>query len=811
MHSLLLDVRAALRFFARRKTSALVAVLTIGFALGANTAVFTVLNAFLLSSLGVPEAGRVHQIMSTRELPARGTVEFYNGWSACELLARESRAFAAIGAVQFSDFVWDNGLGGEPRRLLGARASVGAFAAWRTQPVIGRVFRTDEEGATAARVVLISHRLWQANFGGRADVLGQTLRLSGVPHEIVGVMPEHFSLPPDTDVWMPQEVSDGLRARGWGAKIFAVYARLADGVAPAIAQEELRRLTQRAIELDAAANRDWAFRSRPLRAVLLEGSDRAVLLIQGGALVLLLLSIANLASLQLAWAAERQTETAVRLAIGAPASRLIRQFLTQSLLLVTAGGLLGVLLAWWSLPVWQQLNPSPDLAFLLAEAELDTRTLLFSGLLVLGTGLGAGVLPAWQTRRTNLVDALKSGAKGSASRSNLRGQQAMAVLQTAVAVLVLTIAALVSWSFIKLQRLSLGFATENRAVLRLQLSAAAYPTAVDRARFVQNLIAELNRRSDVAGAGLTTTLPVDDVRQRTDFALEEAPGAFTEATVPLHTRGVSSGYLAAIDAPLRAGRAIEARDLAPDAAKVAIVSEVVAKKYWPGTNPLGRRVRRTTAVATEFFEIVGVVANVQDAGATGPAGETIYLPLQHTLPRKVSVVIRGHGSAIAALTAGREAVQAVDPTLAVFGTATLDELAARANALPRLQSLLLGVFATVAVGITMLGSYGVMGQLVASRGREFAVRLALGAQPAQLLRATLWQNARLALAGASVGLVSAFVVSAGLSTSLYGLESGGVWVYPAVALAVVALLQLTAVVPAWRGTRVDVPRKLAGE
>ncbi|MBA4138414.1 MAG: hypothetical protein C0518_13980 [Opitutus sp.] len=810
MNSLWSDVRAALRFFRRRKLSALVAVLTIGLALGANAAVFTVLHAFLLSSLGIPDAERVHQIASTRELPGRGSVEFYNGWSACELLARESRAFAAIGAVQFGDFVWENGTGGEPRRLLGARASVGAFVVWRTQPVIGRVFRPDEEGTAAARVVLISHRLWQAHFGGRADALGQTLRLGGVPHEIVGVMPEHFSLPPGTDVWMPQEVSSDLRARGFGAKLFAVYGRLADGITAPVAQEELLRLSQRAIDLDAA-NRDWTFRSRPLRAVLLDGGERAVWLIQGGALVLLLLSIANLTSLQLAWAAERETETAVRLALGAPTSRLIRQFLTQSLVLVASGGALGVLLAWWSLPIWQRLNPSDDLAFLLAEARLDATTLGFSAALVLGAGLVAGVLPAWQTRRTKLVDAMKSGAKGSASRSNLRGQQAMAVLQTAVAVLVLSSAGLVGWSFFKLQRLSLGFATENRAVFRLQLSAAAYPTGADRARFAQKLIDELQRRSDVAGAGLTTTLPVDDVRQRTGFAIEDATGTFTEDVVPLHTRGISAGYLDAIGVPLREGRTVEARDLAPDAPKVVLVSEVVAQKYWPGGSALGRRMRRTVGAVSEFFEVIGVVANVQDAGATGPAGETIYLPLQHTPPRKISIVVHGTGSAVAALAAGREAAKAVDRTLAVFGPATLDELAARAHALPRLQSLLLGIFGAVALAITLLGSYGVMGQLVASREREFAVRLALGARPTQLLVATLRQNARLGLAGAGVGLTGALVLGAGLRPSLYGVEPGVWWWFPMVGIVVLGLMQLTALVPAWRGLQVDIPRKLAGE
>jgi putative ABC transport system permease protein len=803
MPSFLLDVRAALRFFARRKVSAAVALATIALALGASTAVFTVLNAFLFSSLGVPDAERVHQIASTRELPGRGSVEFYNGWPACELLARESRGFAAVGAVQFGDFVWDRGGDGEPRRLLGARVTAQTFSVWQTRPALGRVFRADEEGPSAARVVMISHRLWQAAFSGRTEALGQTLRLGGVPHEIVGVMPAGFSLPPDTDVWLPQEVSPELRARGFGAKLFAVYARLAEGVTAAVAQEELLRLSRRAIELDAS-NRDWTFRSRPLRAVLLEGSERTVLLLQGGALVLLLLAAANVASLQLAWAAERQTETAVRLALGAPARRLIRQYLTQSLVLIGAGGTLGVLLAWWSLPLWQQLNPSPDLAALLAEARLDVNTLGFSAGLVFGTALLAGVLPAWQTRGTNLVDALKSGAKGTTSAGNLRAQHAMVFLQTAIAVLVLGCAAQAGVSFRQLRRLSLGFAEEQRGVFRVQLPAATHATGADRARFALRLGEEL-QRPDVFGAGLATTLPVDDVRQRTGFAMEDATGTFTEEAVPLHLRGVSPGYLAVMGIPLRAGRGIEARDLAPDAPRVALVSEVIASKYWPDGTALGRRVRRIVGGVTEYFEIVGVVANVQDAGAAGPAGETIYLPLQFSPARRVSVVVHS-ASAARAIAAGRAALRATDPNLASFAIAPLADLAARASALPRLQTLLLTLFASVALGVTLLGAYGVTAQAVASRRREFAVRLALGARPGQLLRATLVRHARLGTLAAGAGAFAAALVG----RTLYG-GAGLGWAGPAVALAVLLALQLVSAVPTWRGTRVDVARQLAGD
>lgn len=811
MSSLSLDLRSTTHFLVRRKATALVAVLTVGLALGANTAVFTVLDAFLFANLGVPRGERLHQIASTREIPGRGTVEYYNAWPAGELLRETARTFTEIGAVQFGDFAWQPGDGSEPRRLLGARASTGAFAAWQIEPALGRVFRADEEGDPAARVAVISHRLWQNSFAGAGDVLGKTLELDGLPHTLVGVLPRGFSLPPDTDVWLPQQVSADLRARGFGAKLFALYGRLADGVSPAEAQVELRSLGERAGEIDAT-NKEWTFRSRSVRETLLEGSDRAILLVQAASMLLLALAISNLVSIQLAWAAERQTETAVRLALGAPVRRLVQQFLTHSLLLCAAGGLLGVALAYLALPLWVKLNPSAELDFLLRDLALEPRTLGFTAALVLGATLIAGLLPAWQTLGAGDGEALKGESRGSsASRANLRGQKAMAVLQAGVAVLALSSAALVGVSFFKLDRVSFGFAAEKRAVFRLQLPAATYPTGVERAGFALRLLEELRGRPEIAHAGLTTTLPVDDVRQVTGFAIEEASGAFTEAAVPLQVRGVAPGYLAAMAIPLRSGRDLDERDLAAEAPKVAMVSQALVDKYWPGADPIGRRLRRTTSTAVDLFEIVGVVASVQDTGAAAPPGQAVYLPLQHAQPRRVSVVVHGSASAAGALAAGVAAVRAVAPTLPVFGTARLDELVARANALSRFLAVLLGVFAAVALGITMLGAYGITDQLMTTRSRELAIRMALGAEADRLLRATLWRNARLSLVGAALGLAGAVLVGPLWGSTLFGVDGQRFWLYAAATAGTLLLIQLSTLPAAHRGLRLEVARQLAAK
>jgi putative ABC transport system permease protein len=331
------------------------------------------------------------------------------------------------------------------------------------------LFSAKEEGPRPAAVALISHSLWRSAFAGSADVLGRTLRFNGTPHTIVGVLPQNFAQPVGTEVWLPFDLPDDMWTKIIGGRQLTTYARLAPGVTVSAANVELQAFAQRAIEAEPN-NKDWAWQAQPLRENILSGAGHTLLFVQAGAFVLLVLAITNLASLLMAWAAERQRETAVRLALGASGWRLVQQFLVQSLTLVALGGALGVMFAALSLPALQRLNPNPGLAVFLVNLELDRGTLGFAALLVLGTGLLAGLLPAWQSRAVSFVEALRSESRGaSMSRGALHWQQAMVVLQAAVSVLILVGAGIAAIGFQKIGSVPLGFATERRIVLQIQV------------------------------------------------------------------------------------------------------------------------------------------------------------------------------------------------------------------------------------------------------------------------------------------------------------------------------------------------------
>ncbi|HVS51070.1 MAG TPA: ABC transporter permease [Opitutaceae bacterium] len=806
MHSLLLDLQVALRFFARRRAAFAVIVLTMALALGANTAVFSVVKAFLFSSLGVPQADRVALVWTTKILPGQGRVDFNDAYPNYELLRATTHFWEKIACVQFADVNWEQAT--DTRRLQGARVTTDFFSLMRVPVVLGRIFTAAEQGPNAAPVAVISHALWRSEFGGAPDVLGRTIRLNGAPHTIVGVLAPVFSQPQGTDVWLPFDLPQELWTARNGARQLFIYARLAPGVTVAAADNELRAFAVRAHEADAA-NKDWAWRVQPLREALLSGADHALLFVQAGAAVLLVLAISNLASLLMAWSAERQRESAVRLALGAAGWQLVRQFLVQSVLLVSLGGALGVLLAWFALPALQRLNPNPALAGFLAQVELDRGTLGFAALLVLGAGLVAGLLPALQARNASLVEALRSESRGaSLSRGALRAQQAMVVLQAAISVLILVGAALAGLGFWKLSRTQLGFATENRVVFRLQFPEPAYATHAQRAQFVRTLEQNLAQEPALLGFGLTTTLPVGDIAWGGGFCPELPNGEFAPDPIVFNYRRVSPRYLATMGIPLLEGRLIDERDR-NDSPPVAVVSQALADKYWPGRSALGRKLRRLVPADSRPVEIVGVVGNVHDAGLGQATGETIYVPFEQVSLRRASVVLLGRGSREETLAAARHALRATSPGVAAYDIATLDELAWQANAVSRLQVFLLGVFAAIAIGITALGSYGVMSQLVANRQKEMAIRAALGATRAGVLRLVLWQNARLAALGVAAGLAIAWFGARALETQLAGFDASPAWPYLAVGAGVLMLTQLASLIPARRAARLDVQLVLA--
>jgi putative ABC transport system permease protein len=799
-----LDFSTAVRFFARRKSAFVVIVITVALAIAANTIAFSVLRGFFFANLAVPDASSVVIISAVKILPGQGAVDLSDAYPNYRLLKESTHSFSGLAATLPADLNWEQKDGAQ--RVQAARVTASFFDVMGVKPCVGRFFTTKDEGPHPAPVAVISYKLWRIAFAGEGDVIGKSMRLNGVPHTIVGVMSEGFDQPTNAEVWLPFDLPEAM----WttvSARQINTYGRLAPGVTLKSANQELRAFAETAIRSDAA-NKDWSWRARSLREALLDGSGGVVVFVQIGAAVLLLLAICNLTSVLLAWAAEREHETALRLALGASSGRIVRQFLVQSLILVSTAGAAALLLARFALPALKHLNPNASLASLLRHVEIETGTIGFAAGVVLLTGLLVGLLPAWQTRSVSLNAALRSQSRGGgASSKAVRWQQAMIVIQAAISVLILVSALLAGIGLSKLNRVNLGFDTNDRVVFRIQFPEPAMNTHEKRVQFVRALDHNLAQEPSLASYGLTTTLPVGDPGWGGIFQPQLASGAYTPDPVVFHFRRVSPGYTTAIGIPLQEGRLLNDRD-SMDAPPVALVSKALAKKYWPGESAIGRKLRRSSPPNTEI-EVVGVVGDVHDDGPSVVGGaETVYVPFEQISHRHASVVLRARGSIPDAVAAGRRALRASGPDVAAFDVETLETLASQAVALPRLQFVLFASFALMAVAITALGAYGVMCQVVAVRENELAIRSALGATRVSMIRLIAWQNARLAIGGTLAGLLAAWLAAEWLQSTIPGFQPPMPWPFISVALGVLGITQSAGVLPIRRATRPSLHRLL---
>jgi len=805
MQTLALDLRVALRFLQRRAGTSAVIILTLALALAANSAAFAVLKAFLLSDLGVPEANRLHIISQTQKGAA-----FLDAWPNYQMLKEQVKSFESVAAVLQADVNWMDGE--ETRQVPAARVTASFFPTLKVAPRLGRAIAANEQGPNPAPVAVISDRLWRSAFAGAPDAVGKVMRLNGVPHTVVGVMPEGFALPPDIQIWLPFDLPQDAWTRIVGARQLFVFGRLAEGRSHAEAQEELKAFGRRAEEA-SAANKDWSYASQAVRPYYLSGADDTILLVQAGAFILLLLAASNLSSLLLAWAVERERETALRLALGAGTRDLARQHAVQSVLLMLAGAGGGLLLAEAALPALRALNPTPTLSFFLEHLRLDPSVAAFTLLIAAVAGASVGLVPMWQSRRTDLTSALKLESRGgTATRGALRWHRTMAVSQAAITVIVLSAAALSVASFRKVQGASPGYATEGRGVFRVQLPDPDYAEAPARAAFMRAFLDNLAREPELTEFGVTSTLPFGDIPAGSSLTVEKANGEFTTEPRIFGYRRVTPDYVRVMGIPLIEGRPLSADD-GEGRPTVALISQSLARKYWPEGGAIGRRFRRLSPGQPPLdITVVGVVGTVRDAGNAEAArtGESIYIPYAQNPMRKFSVVVKGRAGAEAGIAAGVHALRATAPGVAAYGVTTTEQLAYEAGAVARLQMVLLSAFALVAAGVALLGSYGVMSQLVANRGREIAVRLAVGEKPGGVLLRVLRQNARLAGAGSVAGGLIAWQGGRYLQGLLGGTDASAPWTYLGVVAMTLGLTLLAGLVPARRAAATNVLQALGG-
>ena len=792
-----------LRFLARRKALAAIAVVTMGLAIGATAASLSVLKTFLLSSLAIPDVDRLVLVQPERDLPGRGAVKFNDSYPNYLRLREETRSFVDLTATVQMAASWDDK--GEARQLSGARATASFSTTFRAQPFLGRWFSASEEGPSPAPVVVLSHRVWENALAGDREIIGKTLSINGTPHTVIGVMPPGFSQPVPTDIWLPFDLPAAQRAQVTARQLI-LYGRLKDGVSSQALRADLQAFTTHSLEVDAAGNKDYRWTTTTLRDTLLNGADASAFFVLAGAIGLMLLAVLNLSSLLIAWGFERQREFAVRIALGAGSRQVMRLVLRQSLVVVALAGVAGIALSMVGLRVLKGFDLGPAVSPFIQNARLDAVVLALTMLATLAAGVTAGILPIWFSRETRVGDSLRATSRSSTlSRGALAWQKATVLGQTALSVLILSAAGLIALSFWRLAEIPDGFDARNKVVARVALPDSRFATPVQLGAFGRALSENLALEPALSVSGFTSTLPVSDVRWGGRVFVELPDGSLTPEPLLIHYRRISPGYLTAIGIPVLRGRAFTAQD-DTGTVNVAIVSRAFAERMWPDRDAIGSRIFRNGPPGQPKIPmvIVGIVGNTMDGGYEASPGEAVYVPFTQAPHMLLSIVAQGSGGSSAdAVAAIRSAIRKTDPVVAAGNVATLEELVLQANALPRLRAMILLVFAIVALGVVSLGTYGVMSQLVSTREREFALRLVFGARPAQLGRIVVAQVARIALPGIALGLVGAWLATGLLRTFLFGVQPTSVPVFGG-AGAVLLVLTVAASIPcAARAMRVD--------
>jgi putative ABC transport system permease protein len=800
MRTLLQDVKFGCRALAKNPGFTAVAVLALALGVGANSAIFSVVNATLLNPLPFPEEGQLLRLGEGGRggpQPERGSFSFpdYRDVQAQTQTLAHVAAFLNAGTML-------TGEGLDSERVYGADVSPEYFAVLGTGPELGRVF-TKEEDHPEAGVIVISHGLWQRRFGGRRDVVGRELMMGNSSATIIGVMPEGFEYPfraDRQDFWEPLNDRPAPDREQRDSHSYRVIARMKPGVTLEQANAELDTISRRLEQQYPDSNTTTLAAAASMHEELTRDVRPALLILLGAVGLVLLIACANVANLLLARAAGRQKEIAIRTALGASRRRIVSQLLVESLLLSLAGGASGLLLALWGMDLLVAAGPA-DIPRV-GQVGLDARVLAFTLLISVLTGIAFGLAPALQASRPDLTDALKEGSRGATEgprRSRMRST--LVVAEVAVSLVLLIGAGLLIRSFARLMQTDPGFDPARVVALDLPLSRLRYDTEEKQTAFFAQLVGRVRGMPNVEAAGLVNNLPLGNSIDELTFNIEGRP-PYPPGAMPVADYTVASpGYFDALKIPLRSGRMLTEHDDARSP-HVALVSEALARKYFAGENPIGRRLVPDEAVPP--LEIVGIVGDARRTSLASEAEPEFYVPFGQAAQRRMNLVVRsGTGGAASMTAALRGAVAEQDKDQLIWQTRTLDQLVAASVAGRRFNMTLLALFASVAMLLAALGLYGVMAYSVTRRTHEIGVRMALGARGSDVLRMVVGQGMRLAVVGVAVGLVAAFAVTRVLASLLYGVTATDPLTFAGLAGLLGAVAFLASYIPARRATKVD--------
>lgn len=794
MDSIIKDIRYGVRGLLKRPGFTVIALIALALGIGANTAIFSLVNAVILRPLPFPEPDRLVWMWGNiRNGPNSASVsppDFLDHRSQNKTFEQFAASGTLPGSVNLSG-------SGEPERLMASIVSGNYFDAFGVTPALGRGFTLENEKAGQDQVTVLSHAFWQKRFAGDPNIVGKKIILDSKSYQVLGVMPAGVSFPQSGELWIPISF-DGPPEMKWRKAAFLrPVGRLKPGVTLAQAQADTDTIAAQLEQQFPDSNTGRNLRLVSLREQLVGGTTTTVFVLFGAVAFVLLIACANVANLLLVRAAARQKEIALRTALGASRLRIVRQMLTESLLLSITGGALGALLAFWGVQLLVALsaNTLPPTV----DVKIDGYVLAFTFAISIATGLLFGLAPAFRTAKVGLIDSLKDGARGTEGTLRNRTRSLLVVLESAVAVVLLIGAGLLVRSLIALQSVDPGFDANNVLTFRIDLNNKKYEGEGRLANFFEQLESRVSSLPGVQSVGLVTELPMSGQLSDLPYTVEGRPPVTPDQFLNADFRLVNANYFSALHIPLLRGRNFTEQEVREGKA-VTIVSKQLVDTVFPNEDPLGKRL--VSGMSGVAFEIIGVVGDVLHNSLGAPPFPAMYLPTRDFASRR-NLVVRTQNDPLSIVGAVRQEVHALDPDQPVSEVKRMTDWVDSSVAVPRYRTTLLGAFAALAMILAATGIYGVMSYTVAQRTHEIGVRMALGARRLDVLNLVVRQGMLLSVAGVILGLVGAFGLTRVMASLLFGVTEKDPITFVAVAGLLIAVAFIACVVPARRATKVD--------
>ncbi|MGA9770145.1 MAG: ABC transporter permease [Blastocatellia bacterium] len=793
MESLIQDIRYGFRMLLKNRSFTIIAIFALALGIGANTAIFSVVNAVLLRPLPYHDPARIMTVLHEEAGPV-APANYFD-------FRNQQTVFESIAAAQY----WTANLTGRdrPEQINGLQLTADMFHLLGVSPALGRTFTDGEDQPGNERVLVLSHRLWQRRFGGDSNIINQQITLDGQSYTVIGVMPKEFQFAPfwatRAEMWSPLNLAPRIDDRN--GQSLRVFARLKEGVTREQAQAGIETIRQRLEQQYPESNKGLEIFVEPLHEKVVGNTRPALLILLGAVCFVLLIACANVANLMMARATARQKEIAVKTALGASRSRIVRQLLTESVVLSIAGGVAGLFLASWGISGLLALSPAN-----LPRAQsisLDAYVLCFTLAISVVTGLLFGLVPALQASKLNLNESLKEGGRGSTEgRRRNHVRRLLVVSEIALALVLLVGGGLMIRSFLRLQSVDSGFNPRNVLTMVVSLAGSEHSTGPKRAAFFNQLNERVENLPGVESASAINHLPLAGDIWGVGFTIEGRPAPLPGEGIGAVYRIVRPNYFQTMGARLVRGRDFTERDN-EHAPGVIIINEAMARRHWAGEDPIGKRIMVSMG-DTSPREIVAIVKDVKQGDWAAEPRPEMYLPyLQATSPRYLTLVIRTSAEPMKLAATVQGEVWAIDKNLPVSDIMSMEDAISAAIAQQRFNMLLLGIFAAVALVLAVVGIYGVMSYSVTQRTHEIGIRMALGASAGDVLRMIVGQGMALVAIGIGVGLVGAFALTRLMESLLFGVSVTDPLTFIAISVVLAGVALGACFIPARRATKVD--------